>query len=172
MDIMVQRIAVESWELAGNSGWSSVQGHLRGVFVREGEAYLLARIVVRAKNWIAPDGLDRGELADDACVVLSQAEIPRRHLGAACRAFMDWLNSPQDTETVWVDERGQYFALSLAPRKEFISSQEKPVCEVVFRMHQMRGEHRFIVDQSCVRLFVQGLDSWLRATRGFAQAVE
>ena len=77
------------------------------------------------------------------------------HLG---NCMFKWLTNyrPVEFEIRCID--GQYCRFELCIDEDFVCSVDKPVFRFTYSEHRFAIESRFVVDQSCIRLFVEGIE--------------
>ncbi len=160
----IRRVVVDPWELPSNRGWDIARGELRGVFVREQALIFLSSIHLTGRYWAAVDGLERSHTAEEYSVELSQVEIARGDLLGARTALNQWVRAPFDLELKLSAMPDHRLSMSLRPEPGTVSTIDKPVCRFRFSTAHLTGECAWVVDQSCIRIFVEGIESWLKQT--------
>jgi hypothetical protein len=154
--------AAPDWELPGNDGWNFFRGHLLGVLQREAGPSYLAEVQLRGNFWYVPEAINAPDVVPDFSIILHQIELPRTRLIGAVTLLENWLASydPVDLE-LSVGNRYRSLHFSIQAEQETIFSRHHPVFRLRFATERFAGEARFVVDQSCIRLWLVGLKSWL-----------
>jgi hypothetical protein len=154
--------AAPAWELSGNDGWNFFRGHLLGVLQREAGPSYLAEVQLRGDFWSVPEAINAPDVVPDFSVVLHQTELPRAHLTSAVALLENWLANyePVDLElSNGKADRSLHF--SIQAEQKTIFSRHHPVFRLRLATERFTAEARFVVDQTCIRLWLVGLKSWL-----------
>jgi len=146
-----------SWEFPSNSGNYDATAELVTTKVVDGVPVFVTNVTFRDESPWAD------EPEDDLQLVLRRIEIPRPQLVAAHVAIASWLNDhrPVEQELSW-GRPGARLTLTMGPEPELISTDEKPVCRFSYAAASgAEGTRRWVVDQSCVRIWLDGVSLWL-----------
>jgi hypothetical protein len=104
------------------------------------------------------DGVDEPEGVE---VLLRALPISRARLHELSRELAEWFPGAEPVEASLIEERWAEFRLVIgAPSPG--DTTKKPVCSVNAKWHGVFVSAGFVVDQSCLRLFHEGVDGWLR----------
>jgi hypothetical protein len=104
------------------------------------------------------DGVDEPEGAE---VLLRALPISRARLHELSRGLAQWFPGAEPFEASLIEERWAEFRLVIgAPYPG--DTTKKPVCSFSAKWHGVFVSDGFVVDQSCLRLFHEGVDGWLR----------
>lgn len=79
----------------------------------------------------------------------------------------EWLARPKEIEIELTDVKHLGFSISFRPEKGIISRIDRPACTIICACKGLpRLEVKFVVDQSCIRLFRDELAAALEQLRG------
>jgi len=146
---------LDTWEFPSNSGRGSVTATLLDlVEIGDTPTYVVSLSMRVERPW--------NEASEE--VRLKRVEMPRARLHAAQTALAAWLQDHEPlTCSLTADAGSTQLTLSLAPESTFVSSRERPVCRFRFAADLgLEGSCAWVIDQSCVRLWLDDVDRWLR----------
>jgi hypothetical protein len=94
---------------------------------------------------------------------VSETEIPTVHVVAEdlkklINHLSHWIAKKELFEIEIRSENDRFVKIELCDDTEFICSIDKPVFRFTYSEHRFAIESRFVVDQSCVQLFINGLE--------------
>jgi len=135
-------------ELPDNSGCRRVRLMARGA----SESRFVTDVRLDVDWWDEPDGVE---------VLLRGVPISRARLDELSRALAAWFHGAEPFEASLIEERWAAFRLVIGP-PDSGDTTKKPVCSFIARWYGVSVRAGFLVDQSCLRLFHQGVDGWLR----------
>ena len=155
------------WELVASSG----RNKLSGFFERRshngaGNAIIVANITIAGEFWRRDSQKYGNELHADFEVRLLQVILTASLVDDFVERLEQLADSPTEISVDLADkyDNDQSFSLSFGPSEKAISTKDKPVATIRYAGTAFGyGEWWFVVDQSCIRIFVEGLRKGLQA---------
>lgn len=146
-------------ELASNDGWSSVAFSVYEVTSIQGVKHVVLNIKAHSQFWDSVSLLRSGkqELTRAGEAQIFRVVTPLARIEKMLNHFDDWLVAQTAFRVTLTDNPDQSVEIQLGPSSEFISSESKPVLKFKYTSSRFGLEARFVTDQSCVSLFVDGL---------------
>ncbi len=168
---------MHSWNLPSNSGWNMTSWMLRDVVKINRKRYLLVEVVLTGKYWnrvkLGQKDFSASDCAKEYSLTLPQVLIAEASLKKLHRELLKWLKTPihkfADTSLNLKEELGgidsQTFSIEFGKRSDFIINIGHTACTISYKTNALSGECAYIVDQSCVQTFVDGLGSYFSNQR-------
>lgn len=156
--------------ISSSNGWSFIEFLFNRTTISSGEIIVYSSLVTSGQFWDREKletNLDRSDLetVEDFRVSAFQVGIPLDKLRHLRDLLSQWLNKPFEFKSTLREEGGQEIAISVGRRDFLISRIDRPVFTLSCSLgKQMITEINFVVDHSCVNLFYEDLDSYLRAS--------
>ena len=152
------------WKLVANSG----REQLFGSFLKQGAnedglELILANVSVVGDFWLDPPfAKDVGSsgLESVFSVSLPHVVLRKDRIENLLDELEQWLLKPKPISLELAKCRTTYQSLtiSLGVREDLICSLERPACTISYCSNSFEvGKWRFVVDQSCIRIFHEGL---------------
>jgi hypothetical protein len=135
-------------ELPDNSGCRHVRFIARGA----SECHFVTDVRLDVDWWEEPDGVE---------LLLRGVPISRARFHELSRALAAWYPGAEPFEASLIEERWGEFRLVIGSPYSGDTTM-KPVCSFIARWYGVSVNAGFVVDQSCLRLFHEGVDAWLR----------
>ena len=147
---------------------------LRDVVRVNRKKYLLVEVVFTGKYWnrvkLAQKNLSGSDLAREFSVILPQVLLAESQLKKLHRGLSRWLKSPIEkfaVHTLKLKEElagldSQAFAIEFGERDDLIINVGHTVCTISYRANALVGESSYVVDQSCIQTFVDGLNVYFK----------
>lgn len=166
-----------SWKLPSNSGWNMTSWGLRDVVRINRRLYLVVEVVLTGRYWdrvkLSRWESNRLELVKEYSVVLPQVLLSEARMKSLYRELRKWLKTPItkfiDTPLTLIEELGgtdaQRFSIEFGMREEFATEIGHMVCTILYKGNAFSGEYTYVVDQSCVQTFVDGLGGYFLRPR-------
>jgi hypothetical protein len=108
------------------------------------------------KDW--ESGVHSSHLKDDFILSLPQLLVPLSNLQDLASYLEEWLDDPFEFHHDLINDRKQKLSLSFRFEKgHSVLKKYKPWCAIDFRTACLSGHFQFITDQSCLRIFMEGL---------------
>ncbi|WP_312236044.1 hypothetical protein [Stenotrophomonas sp.] len=148
------------WSLPSNRGMESLECEVVGSTDRE----MVCRFTLVGEYWNREPEAKR-EATEDFRVVLPQVIVARDALGGLRQSLVDWLedNGSFSCALQPTDGGGQVLEVSLGDHPRLVRSTQKEVFTFsYFSGLVMTTSFSFMVDQSCVRMAIDGLTDCLR----------
>lgn len=157
---------MSTWQLPSNDGRDVSSWIVRSVLVSKRRRYLNTEVVLTGRH------LDRAKwtqgeyaLAKEYSINLAQVLLSVTELKELARALDRWLRTPiRDLASTHLELSadlggvdGQQFSLAFAPGYGDAATADHPMCHIAYRGASVAGECSYMVDQSCIRLFVDGM---------------
>ena len=145
---------------------------LRDVVKINRKRYLLVEVVLTGKFWnrvkLAQKDFSASDRAKEYSVILPQVLIAEAALKKLHRELSGWLKTPihkfADTSLNLKEELGgvdfQAFSMEFGKRSDLIIDIGHTACTISYKTNALAGECAYIVDQSCIQTFVDGLSSY------------
>jgi hypothetical protein len=146
--------------LCSADGWNSLTFEFNAkLSIEEGEI-VVATIRSEGKFWDRQQSMTTravGELVPDYQLYVSQVILLEERL-RQCRDFLEnWLNNPFEFELQLSATNEPMVLLFVGVRDDFISRVDRPVFSLQYSSSRMKAESCFVIDRSCIDLFLQGL---------------
>ena len=145
----------EAIELPDNSGRKRVAFRPRGISA----GCFVADVTITTES---VEGESGSELS------LKDFSISRDKLIGLNRLLTEWLADRSPFEIDVAQERWARLTFTVGPDADYISSDEKPAFKIDVDWCGIAAVAVLVVDQSCVRLFHEGVSGWLRLSRAAA----
>lgn len=150
--------------ISSADGWNSLTFEFKDKLIAEEGGVVVCSIRGDGKFWDREQSLASGtvgELAPDYDFCLSQVILSEERL-RECRDHLEkWLSNPFEFELQLSVSSEPLVTLFIGVREDFISKVERPVFSLWYSSSRMKSESCFVVDRSCVDLFLQKLNGWL-----------
>ena len=169
---------MRSCNLPSNSGWNMTSWRLRDVVKVGRKQYLLVEVILTGRYWERVEYTRRNVvsagLVKDYSVVLPQVLLAEAELKKLYRELANWLKTPiskliETPLTVGRELAGldsQTFSIEFGLREDLIIDVGHTACTVSYQVKALSGKCAYVVDQSCVRTFVEGLGDFLSSDTG------
>jgi hypothetical protein len=132
----------------------------------------------RSRVVFRPRGLSDGSIIADVTITIESVE-DERGSGLNLTAFpishtnlirldellVGWLADQREFDIDIAQEHWARFAITVGPEPDYISSKERPAFRIDTTWCGVAAVAMLVVDQSCMRLFHEGLAGWLRLAR-------
>jgi hypothetical protein len=122
---------------------------------------------------LAAGNFDSLDFAEEYSVVLPQVFIAEANLKRLYRALSKWLKTPAnkfvDTplsvseELCGVDS--QRFSMGFGVREDLIVNVGHTACTISYKVNALSGECIYVVDQSCIQAFADGIGNYFSRLR-------
>lgn len=149
-------------ELRSSDGWSQLAIEVRCAW-RDSElgTLWLAQLSIRGQFWGrrgARNGAEDLSLEEDFSVQLYQVVLRQEYMEELARRLEHWLATPHEFAMELSGVNGQSFEVTFSEREDVLCSIDRPAftARYVFGK-RFTGEWSQVVDQSCIRIFVEGL---------------
>jgi hypothetical protein len=161
-----------SWKLPSNSGWNMTSWRLRDVIKINRKPHLLVEVILTGRYWervkLSQRNTDSLDFAKEYSVALPQVLMAEANLKRLYRELARWLKTPikkfVDTPLALSEELGgvesQRFSIEFGVREDFIVNVGHAACTISYKANALSGECAYLVDQSCVQTFVDGLGEY------------
>ena len=169
---------MRSCNLPSNSGRNMTSWRLRDVVKIGRKQYLLVEVILTGKYWERVEytrrNLVSAGLVKDYSVVLPQVLLAEVELKKLYRELANWLKTPISklVETPLTVSRelagldSQTFSIEFGLRGDFIINVGHVACTISYQVNALSGECAYVVDQSCVQTFVDGLGDFISSNTG------
>jgi hypothetical protein len=150
--------------LASSDGWNAFMMHFVRALRHRGEDLALAKVTVVGRFWEREKTLDSyadADLTDDYHVELPQVLISGSRLRECVNLLEAWLRIGSDFSLDLARNDGQALSLTIGNRSDLICSEGHPAFTMHYSTARIEAEFYFLTDQSCIRLFSNGLSKWL-----------
>lgn len=125
-----------------------------------------------AHFWDKGASLTEAELVLERAVTIQQVHVEWRQLDELHASLREWLHSATRFDTLLADNSDCKFKIQIGATPKLISSVEKPAFSLSYEAGAMANlSWRYVVDQSCIRIFYDGLTAVL-ARRGAERSAE
>jgi hypothetical protein len=163
---------MSSWNLPSNSGWNMSSWIIRDVVRIKRKKYLLVEVVLTGKYWNrvqrAQNAIGSFDRAKEYSVILPQVLLSESKLKTLHHQLSRWLKTPiakfaSDSLNVREELAGldsQVFAMEFGKRDDLIINLAHTACTISYRTNALVGETSYVVDQSCIQTFVDGLNGY------------
>ncbi len=135
----------------------------------------------RKRLALSPKGFSAGSYVADVTIAMEsvEGESASELTLTACSISRDKLVHLDELLTQWLAERSPFevnlaqdhwarLAFTVGPDPDWISSEEKPAVKIEVEWCGIDAVAVLVVDQSCMRLFHEGVSGWLRLSRAAA----
>lgn len=147
------------WSLPSNRGMESLECEIVGSTHHD----MVCRFTIVGEYWNRAEETAR-EVTEDFRVVLPQVIVARDALGSLRQSFVGWLEEERSFSCTLqpTDGGGQVLEVGLGDDPRFIRSMHKTVFTFSYCSGLvMTSGFSFVVDQSCVRMAMEGLTDCL-----------
>jgi hypothetical protein len=151
----------EPWRLPDSSGRNEFRAEVIPVISRDGVPIFKISFSLLGKFW---DRLEEpGKLVDDVSLAVSQFLVERDSLIGLLEALDEWMERRMVFSCRLSAHRDdQSLTFEVGPSDLRISSEEHPVCLITYRGSAILAlQFAMVADQSCIRIFRDGLFSIL-----------
>ena len=164
-----------SWNLPSNRGWNMTSWILRDVVRIKRKQYLLSQVVFTGKYWdrlkLAQENLGVSDRAKEYSVILPQVLLDESQLKRFNHRLSKWLKTPIEkfeTDSLNLREElagvdSQSFVMEFGKRDDLIINIGHTVCTISYSVNAHCGRSIYVVDQSCIEIFVDGLSNYFRS---------
>ncbi len=137
----------------------------------------MVEVVLTGRYWervkLAQRNFNSLDFAKEYSVVLPQVFIAEANLKRLYRELAKWLKTPinkfVDTSLSVSEELGRVefrrFSMEFGVREDFIINVGHAACTISYNVNALSGECAYVVDQSCVQTFVDGLSGYFSRPR-------
>ena len=176
VDSVPQELAMDHWKLPSNSGWNMTSWLVRESVTIQRSRYLLVEIVLTGRYWnrskLARKDFTASDLVKEYSVILSQVLVAESAVKRLRDQLSKWVRTPINkfaATTLQVKEElagldSQMFKMEFGPQEDLIVDVGHTVCTISYKMNALAGQCSYVVDQSCVQTFIDGLDLSIKAT--------
>jgi len=160
---------MSSWKLPSNSGWNFTSWILRERVRIGRKNYLLVEVVFTGKYWDrvkrAQKKFGPSDRAKEFSLILPQVLLAESQLKNVHSKLLRWLKTPIDrfaSVSLRLEEElagldSQRFAMTFGDRDDLIIDIGHVACTISYSAKSLSGEISYVVDQSCIQTFVDGL---------------
>ena len=148
-------ITTANWEIPSNSGRAHVSAVLDDVETGAEDNTLYFVVNAEARRF---DRRGNGELVEQYGVVLLDVAVSWRKLVNNVAVIQSWLEQPREMELDFSASPQERCSLSFRKMDAVISTIYKPVCMFKYKAFLQQHEIGFVVDESCIRIFLEGLN--------------
>jgi hypothetical protein len=145
-------------------GWNSLTFEFQPKLSIEEGGIVVATIRGEGKFWDRQQTMSTtavGELVPDYELNFAQVILSEERL-RQCRDFLEnWLCNPFEFELQLSATNESLVTLFIGVREDFISKVDRPVFSLQYSSSRMKAESCFVIDRSCIDLFLQGLNVWI-----------
>lgn len=155
------------WVLPSSDGWNNfVITPVDTWTDQQGGKRLFVSVQMDGKFWdrkkLANDDLDSANVRDDYSVFLPQVIFSNERILELLQLLKNWLVELNDIQIELSDISDQSFYILLGENKNFVSEGYKRVFTVKYSCSRMvAGEWSYIVDQSCIQIFISSLEKYM-----------
>jgi hypothetical protein len=148
------------FEISSSDGWDSIRfGLTNGRLNQE----VVVSISAGARFWDRRVHLeDNPDLVDDFAVTFHQAALSRTRLLGLLDELRAWMVENKTIDVELVDGSLPRVRIFVGALDDLISSTSRPVFVLSYSDTRIESSIKFVVDQSCIRLFMDGLEQALR----------
>ena len=157
-------ISAREWELVANSGREQFFGSfLKRGSNEDGLELILANVSVAGDFWLDPpfaDDVGSSGLESVFLVSLPHIVLRKDRIENLLDELEQWLLKPKpiSLELAKCRTTRQSLTISLGVREDLICLLERPACTISYSSNSFEaGKWHFVVDQSCIRIFHEGL---------------
>lgn len=132
----------------------------------------MVEVVLAGRYWervkLAARNFDSLDFAKEYSVVLPQVFIAEANLKRLYRALSKWLETPVNKfvgtplsvseELGGVDSRR--FSMEFGVREDLIINVGHVACTISYKVNALSGECIYVVDQSCIQAFADGIGNY------------
>lgn len=144
-------------------GWNSLTFEFKEKLTIEEGGIVVSTIRGDGKFWDRQQSMNggvQGELVPDHHFYLSQVILSEERL-RHCRDHLEkWLSNRFKCDLQLSATSEPLVTLFIGVREDFISSIDRPVFSLQYSSSRMKAESCFVIDRSCINLFLQGLNGW------------
>ena len=146
--------------LSSSDGWNQFKLEINKSFSdNESNILYIAEVNILGNFWERSKPVNKAELVTDFSVSLPQIIIKKHEIGDLIEGLKRWLDFPQEIKINISTHEEQTMSIHLGIDDDFICSVGKPVCSIRYSSARMKNsEWKFVVDQSCVTLFLNDLN--------------
>jgi hypothetical protein len=158
----VNRITISS-----SDGWDSIEIILvKLVSESDIDSGLLTTIRAKGQFWERDKSLktDEVKLADDFDILLPQVILSKKGLKSLRNQLETWLIEQTEIDVEVSLPNLARLNIFVGETDDFICSKSKPVFSLSYVDSRIELNLKFVTDQSCLNLMLEGLRSCLRAT--------
>jgi hypothetical protein len=162
------------WNLVASSGRERLGGSFVGhASDEDGLDLVLASLSVVGRFWRSPPFEDEAENSSERLVTVFSVMLPqvllrRDRIEYLISELAEWLKKPKEISVELSKSKSVYqsLAISLGIREDLICSLDRPACTIAYSANSFEiGKWKFIVDQSCIRIFFEELRTSLDLAR-------
>ena len=145
-------------------GWNSLVFEFKSRLSTRNGVFFVCSVSSDGKFWDREQTVTSemmGELVPDYEFHLLQVILSEERLRECRDHLQKWLSNPFAFELQLSAPGEPTLTLFMGERDDFISKIDRPVFSLRYNSSRMKAESCFVIDQSCVNLFLQGLNRWL-----------
>jgi hypothetical protein len=166
---------MSSWNLPFNNGWNMTSWILREALRINRRKFFLVEVVLTGKYWnrvkLAQKNFAASDRSKEFSVILPQVLLSESTLKKLHRQLSNWLKTPIEkfsSESLALKEElaglnAQSFAMEFGKRDDLITNIGHTACTISYKTNSLIGESSYVVDQSCIQTFVDGLSNYFSA---------
>ena len=152
------------WAIRSNSGRELFAGSFLDEKYAEGRTLLLTSVLILGEFWRAPEFETSSDTTPDFQVSLPQLMLDKAKLEELTYELEKWLERPKEISLSLSGHPHHPLDVAIGPRSHFISTMDRPVFSLSYAAGSFEiGKWCFVIDQSCIRCFMDGLTQSLRA---------
>jgi len=152
------------WAIRSNSGRELFAGSFLEEKYAEGRTLLLTSALIFGEFWREPAFETSRYATPDFQVSLPQLVLDKANLEELICELEKWLERPKEISLSLSGDRFHALDVAIGPRTDWISTMDKPVFSLSYASGSFEiGKWRFVIDQSCIRCFMDELTQSLRA---------
>ena len=163
-------------ELPSNSGWRKTTWRFYDTIQTERHRLFAAEVAFDSKFWNYAASIrgnfENAELVEDCSLKLPQVLFAEWELEKLYSHLAKWLETPlnliEETPLDYVANlttNDHFFEMKFGITGNSIVSRGQTECTIVYKASGISGKISYIIDQSCIRIFAEGIQKHLSNQR-------
>ena len=165
---------MSSWNLPSNSGWNITSWIVRDVIRINRKQYLLVEVVFTGRYWnrvkLAQKTFSGSDQVKEYSVILPQVLLGESQLKKLHHRLSSWLKTPIEkfaSDALKLKEElagldSQSFEIEFGRRDDLVINIGHTVCTISYKANALIGQSSYVVDQSCIQTFADGLTGYFK----------